>query len=200
MNEKIRIAYDAWQLTMAPQIDLVPGRYMEAPGESDEEYIAAVNILPTSTPKEKLPPCEVCALGALLVAKTLEYGGDLDLEDSDLSRSDITENLPFEDNDLDFIESCFERTEGYLDGDDERRELLADIDELYESGWEPDDMARALFLNLIENEGKLRLNRKKPGLGLDRRDTLSDQAREVLVKFNIPCLHPQLPLPIEEAK
>jgi hypothetical protein len=199
-EQKVRIAYDAWQMTLAPQITLAPGKYMQAPDVSDEAYLQAINDLPSSAPMAELPPCEVCALGALLVAKTLEYGGDGEAqEEGDLNRTDILHNLPFDDDDLDFIEGCFERTARYMGEDDERQDLLSEVDGLYEVGWDADDVARALFLNLIENEGRLKLSRKKDSLGLNRGNTLTDLAREVLRKFNIPCLHPQLPLPIEGA-
>jgi hypothetical protein len=189
----IQIAYDAWQLTLIPKINLTPGRYMNAPIVSDGTFSRSV----VDTPLADVSPCEVCALGALFVAQlTKRDKSDLPflVHGSALDRKDILFALPFAKEDLDTIETLFEGQHMYCTGLDREQadELVSSAEDINEA-WTRQELARGLFLNLIENEGSLKLNRKKPFLGLSREETLTSAARAALSKHDISFPQPIAP-------
>jgi hypothetical protein len=187
---RLQVAYDAWQLTRINKfVSLEPGGYMapEFPAQTDD-FLDDV----AGAPLQEVPPCSVCALGALFLAKvTQRLPADGPLCDTDfLRREDIVCELPFDSVTLDTIETLFERDYIYRTAftSDEVNELLSSAGDM--SGWSPDTTARALFLNLLENEGELKLNRKRPYMGLSGNpDYLTEEAKAVLLKHGIP-LHP----------
>jgi hypothetical protein len=130
---------------------------------------------------ENLPPCEVCALGALLVAHARRDPSSV----ATATRNNIVNLLPFSSEDLDTIETLFEKR--WIGGSDlapkEANELLDKFEGLRLLS--DQSLARGLFHNLIENEGVLKLNAKLPSGGLWIEDTLKDTAKEVLEKYGI---------------
>jgi hypothetical protein len=175
---RVQVAYDAWQLTRVSPARFHRGSYvLPGDGRSSQQYLQDASLVRL----ENVPPCDVCALGALLVAHTRRTPFH-----RVATRANIVDHLPFAEEDLDTIETLFEWR--WIGGSDlapvQVRELLGKFGFLQEV---PSDMlARGLFHNLIENEGVLKLNAKLPRGGLWIEESLKDTAKQVLEKFSIP--------------
>jgi hypothetical protein len=178
---RIEVAYDAWKLTLLATPNLTIGRnhYLYTLG-STRSFLQSAK---SGTPLEELTEgCKVCALGALFLAKTMKHGGDAI---SSVGRSAMR-TLPFYAEDLNTIETLFENCYVRGVGTEQQASELLDKFEHIRGKWDSKELARALFLNLIENEGRLKLNAKLPTAGLDPAPTLSETALRVLEQHNIP--------------
>lgn len=181
---RIQVAYDAWKLTYEDNICIKQGRYLDAIGLRDEAYLNRL----LQVDQAAMPSCRVCALGALLLSflkSRPREQGPFQLDEGYLSRGPVLNELPFEKSDLDRMELIFEARELKLltISQEEGDEAIALGKYLRKDRWAEEEIAKALFLNLIENEGVFRLNRKRPCSGLST--TMSDAAEAVLKKYDI---------------